>query len=85
MSLLQHFTDEIQNDKLLVWTNWFTGSKAMAEYGLDVVAKDHTDYVETEDPTVTNNFATVAFRFAHPMIQGKTFCGKGPHWLCGDW
>jgi hypothetical protein len=46
----------------------------MAEYGLDVTSKGHTDYVATEDPTVTNNFATVAFRFAHPMIQGERCC-----------
>jgi hypothetical protein len=44
----------------------------MAAYGLDDVAsKSHTNYDATEDPTVTNNFATVAFRFAHPMIQGN--------------
>ena len=53
-----------------------SGSKAMAEYGLDAVSTGHTDYVETEDPTVTNNFATVAFRFAHPMIQGNQLLTK---------
>jgi hypothetical protein len=39
------------------------------------MAKENTDSMENEDPTVTNNFAIVAFRFAHPMIQGKNFCG----------
>ncbi len=44
----------------------------MTAYGLDDVAsKSHTNYDAAEDPTVTNNFATVAFRFAHPMIQGN--------------
>ncbi len=49
--------------------------QTMAAYGLDDVAsKSHTNYDAAEDPTVTNNFATVAFRFAHPMIQGNQGC-----------
>jgi hypothetical protein len=69
--LCDYFCMKFKND---IYTRICNRSdrQTMAAYGLDDVAsKSHTNYDATEDPTVTNNFATVAFRFAHPMIQGK--------------
>jgi hypothetical protein len=40
------------------------------------LVKNPTDDMEFVDPTVTNNFITVAFRFTHSMIQGK----RELHW-----
>ena len=43
------------------------GEKNLA--GLEVT-QDGTTYDKNEDPSMTNEFATAAYRFGHSMIQG---------------
>jgi len=44
------------------------GTKAMKDVGLEL--KVNSNYDDDTDPSITNSFATAAYRFGHSMIQG---------------
>eukprot|EP00091_Calanus_sinicus_P013284 TRINITY_DN2951_c0_g1_i6.p1 TRINITY_DN2951_c0_g1~~TRINITY_DN2951_c0_g1_i6.p1 ORF type:complete len:373 (-),score=111.68 TRINITY_DN2951_c0_g1_i6:143-1261(-) len=48
------------------------GEKSMKEYNLELPANfgSFSSYNENTDPSITNSFATAAYRFGHSMIQG---------------
>jgi len=63
---------EMQNVIYAEYLPVVLGKQAMRKYNLEL-PKKHTDfskYNSNVDPSITNSFATAAYRFGHSMIQG---------------
>ena len=59
---------EMQNVVYGEYLPMILGSQSMQHNGLNL--QTNSAYDQTKDPSISNSFATAAFRFGHSMIQG---------------
>ncbi|XP_075526548.1 chorion peroxidase-like [Dermacentor variabilis] len=52
------------------WLPWQLGQKVMEEYDLSVQDRGHTSYDDTLDATLSNEFSSAHFRYAHTNVPG---------------
>ena len=63
----------------------YLGSFFMKSYGINTRAEGFRfDYNSLLNPSITNEFATGAFRFGHSLVQGKIKYGKSAS-ICDIW
>ncbi|XP_049527133.1 chorion peroxidase isoform X3 [Dermacentor silvarum] len=71
-----------QNIVFKEWLPWMLGETKMKEFQLTPKDSNYTDYNDSIDPTLTNEFSAAAFRFGHSQAD-KNFwrVGKNNDWL----
>lgn len=71
-----------QNIVFKEWLPWMLGETKMEEFQLTPKDSNYTDYNDSIDPTLTNEFSAAAFRFGHSQAD-KSFwrVGKNNDWL----
>ncbi|XP_050037572.1 salivary peroxidase/catechol oxidase-like [Dermacentor andersoni] len=64
------------------WLPLMLGTSKMSEFQLNPKENNYTDYNDSIDPTITNEFSAAAFRFGHSQIAENFWrYGKADNWL----